>query len=187
MLVVVFFFKQKTAYEMRISDWSSDVCSSDLARRRRALTGEALPEFVAAVRGLGDDLPPDLTGTQRDLTLLLLCTGLRWTSAAGLRWPEVDFRAKTITVPADRMKGKVEHTLPLGPEMLAMLRARRDQARSKEFVFPGLPKDEKGTMAPIGRLSKRFLDRSEEHTSELQSLMRISYAVFCLTHKKTHK
>src|SRR3546814_14816662 len=29
----VFFFKQKTAYEMRISDWSSDVCSSDLARR----------------------------------------------------------------------------------------------------------------------------------------------------------
>src|SRR3546814_13611935 len=29
---VCFFFKQKTAYEMRISDWSSDVCSSDLAR-----------------------------------------------------------------------------------------------------------------------------------------------------------
>src|SRR3546814_8738342 len=31
-LFVVFFFKQKTAYEMRISDWSSDVCSSDLAQ-----------------------------------------------------------------------------------------------------------------------------------------------------------
>src|SRR3546814_2160136 len=30
--VSFFFFKQKTAYEMRISDWSSDVCSSDLAR-----------------------------------------------------------------------------------------------------------------------------------------------------------
>src|SRR3546814_3682414 len=30
-VVVFFFFKQKTAYEMRISDWSSDVCSSDLA------------------------------------------------------------------------------------------------------------------------------------------------------------
>src|SRR3546814_5355906 len=29
-IVFVFFFKQKTAYEMRISDWSSDVCSSDL-------------------------------------------------------------------------------------------------------------------------------------------------------------
>src|SRR3546814_3516962 len=32
----VFFFKQKTAYEMRISDWSSDVCSSDLTRRYNA-------------------------------------------------------------------------------------------------------------------------------------------------------
>src|SRR3546814_7840541 len=30
-LIFFFFFKQKTAYEMRISDWSSDVCSSDLA------------------------------------------------------------------------------------------------------------------------------------------------------------
>src|SRR3546814_12037665 len=30
--IVFFFFKQKTAYEMRISDWSSDVCSSDLAQ-----------------------------------------------------------------------------------------------------------------------------------------------------------
>src|SRR3546814_16734695 len=33
-----FFFKQKTAYEMRISDWSSDVCSSDLRRRRSIST-----------------------------------------------------------------------------------------------------------------------------------------------------
>src|SRR3546814_15013619 len=32
----VFFFKQKTAYEMRISDWSSDVCSSDLSAGKRA-------------------------------------------------------------------------------------------------------------------------------------------------------
>src|SRR3546814_4668585 len=38
-LVLFFFFKQKTAYEMRISDWSSDVCSSDLLHRsvRRVL------------------------------------------------------------------------------------------------------------------------------------------------------
>src|SRR3546814_3407224 len=37
---VVFFFKQKTAYEMRISDWSSDVCSSDLPRIDRRTTAE---------------------------------------------------------------------------------------------------------------------------------------------------
>src|SRR3546814_9323070 len=40
-LCIVFFFKQKTAYEMRISDWSSDVCSSDLDR---------LPSSPAAAR-----------------------------------------------------------------------------------------------------------------------------------------
>src|SRR3546814_4588234 len=35
--------------------------------------------------------------------------------------------------------------------------------------------------------AKKFMTRSEEHTSELQSLMRISYAVFCLTNKNTQK
>src|SRR3546814_2038415 len=35
----VFFFKQKTAYEMRISDWSSDVCSSDLCLSRLLVAG----------------------------------------------------------------------------------------------------------------------------------------------------
>src|SRR3546814_4198306 len=44
-IIFVFFFKQKTAYEMRISDWSSDVCSSDLLQflllmaRQRAANG----------------------------------------------------------------------------------------------------------------------------------------------------
>src|SRR3546814_6224243 len=38
--VFVFFFKQKTAYEMRISDWSSDVCSSDLRRRGVGAEGQ---------------------------------------------------------------------------------------------------------------------------------------------------
>src|SRR3546814_18372637 len=43
-VVIFFFFKQKTAYEMRISDWSSDVCSSDLdelRRRRHHRLGDA--------------------------------------------------------------------------------------------------------------------------------------------------
>src|SRR3546814_10725911 len=41
-VLFVFFFKQKTAYEMRISDWSSDVCSSDL--------GDATPFFIRSSR-----------------------------------------------------------------------------------------------------------------------------------------
>src|SRR3546814_7409630 len=39
MVLIFFFFKQKTAYEMRISDWSSDVCSSDLIRALRLHVG----------------------------------------------------------------------------------------------------------------------------------------------------
>src|SRR3546814_8378867 len=51
----VFFFKQKTAYEMRISDWSSDVCSSDLQKRY-----EAAPEGHEAKDG--DQVVMDFVG-----------------------------------------------------------------------------------------------------------------------------
>src|SRR3546814_10682450 len=46
-LVLFFFFKQKTAYEMRISDWSSDVCSSDLRTLRKCA------EIMGAMHGCG--------------------------------------------------------------------------------------------------------------------------------------
>src|SRR3546814_1017136 len=55
--MLLFFFKQKTAYEMRISDWSSDVCSSDLVERgviaqtRGAYAAwQANERFIAATR-----------------------------------------------------------------------------------------------------------------------------------------
>src|SRR3546814_1034727 len=45
--VMVFFFKQKTAYEMRISDWSSDVCSSDLPPSElREIIGSAVRQAL---------------------------------------------------------------------------------------------------------------------------------------------
>src|SRR3546814_6904612 len=60
MFCVVFFFKQKTAYEMRISDWSSDVCSSDLDGI--ATVGvDAGPG--AGVSGKGDAAAVDGAGT----------------------------------------------------------------------------------------------------------------------------
>src|SRR3546814_2735149 len=53
-ICIFFFFKQKTAYEMRISDWSSDVCSSDLVDGivTVAVSGDAQ---AASVRLVGDD------------------------------------------------------------------------------------------------------------------------------------
>src|SRR3546814_11121476 len=65
----MFFFKQKTAYEMRISDWSSDVCSSDLAfggvgplddfDGPFALSdlAQCLPELVTGIPTIGEDVP----------------------------------------------------------------------------------------------------------------------------------
>src|SRR3546814_5793841 len=50
-VMMFFFFKQKTAYEMRISDWSSDVCSSDLASPRRPCA-ELGQDPVSGPRGL---------------------------------------------------------------------------------------------------------------------------------------
>src|SRR3546814_8016662 len=46
-LDLVFFYKQKTAYEMRISDWSSDVCSSDLPVFERKFQRGAIGELTA--------------------------------------------------------------------------------------------------------------------------------------------
>src|SRR3546814_9423097 len=50
-IYVFFFFKQKTAYEMRIRDWSSDVCSSDLVDRLCHLAAPAsVPPFAVVLR-----------------------------------------------------------------------------------------------------------------------------------------
>src|SRR3546814_8172637 len=52
---VVFFFKQKTAYEMRISDWSSDVCSSDLDERHGAVQEAPHPTVTGLLHERRDD------------------------------------------------------------------------------------------------------------------------------------
>src|SRR3546814_4437713 len=70
-----FFFKQKTAYEMRISDWSSDVCSSDLSdeyyrfidkvRSRPKVENPTIAEARAALEKIGERMVPP-TGVQFD-------------------------------------------------------------------------------------------------------------------------
>src|SRR3546814_975500 len=114
---VFFFFKQKTAYEMRISDWSSDVCSSDLSPR-------------LAARGDGPGRNPGFPHDKRSSNTIYVLQPL-----GGRRGADPCFREKGSRIGTDA--GQVE--------------------------------------------------RSEEHTSELQSLMRISYAVFCLKKKKHNK
>src|SRR3546814_8960504 len=62
MMLLIFVFKQKTAYEMRISDWSSDVCSADLAALDLDVHGRGpvvigIPEAAAIRRGRAADRP----------------------------------------------------------------------------------------------------------------------------------
>src|SRR3546814_4178961 len=129
-----FFFKQKTAYEMRISDWSSDVCSSDL--------GDA---------GLIDRLRAMINfGFQ----------GQRSATVPGLN-------AKLPEVLALMARAKLEE-IEAVCESRAAVEAAYREALGDRFIL----------QAPLG--TRRAIQRSEEHTSELQSLMRISYAVFCL-------
>src|SRR3546814_5760270 len=70
---VFFFFKQKTAYEMRISDWSSDVCSSDLAEhaahhhRQQLLLRRGDEDLVHRVRGQQADQVAGEDGEDADV------------------------------------------------------------------------------------------------------------------------
>src|SRR3546814_10120351 len=137
-----FFFKQKTAYEMRISDWSSDVCSSDLL---------TVGSEVLADLGLGD-LP----------------------IAAIAKGPDRGAGRERIFLP-----GRPSFMLQPRDPALYFLQRLRDEAH--RFAI--------GTHR-AGRSKARLrsaLDevpgRSDEHSSELQSLMRIPYAVFCLKKK----
>src|SRR3546814_5064173 len=121
---------------MRISDWSSDVCSSDLLPVGRAVRGEvrAQHEGLRAVA-------PVLVGR------------------AGLRIGQVERHAGAC-VQCGEVFRQAARVLPVQAD------GRFNRAQVVDAVFVDAQ-----------------LARSEEHTSELQSLMRISYAFFCLKKK----
>src|SRR3546814_10734751 len=113
---------------MRISDWSSDVCSSDLAE-----------------------------------TLILRLVPLWRHSSASTASFKLHLRGST--------RIKIRDAVPSAPSPAPVNRA--------DFARPTRRTEMRGNVAARSR--------SEEHTSELQSLMRISYAVFCLKKKTISK
>src|SRR3546814_6614845 len=83
---VCFFFKQKTAYEMRISDWSSDVCSSDLQLVKTQLLHEGRPApAVHRVRQDALEIVACVDGLARSRLLVALVDRLRLDKSAGQR------------------------------------------------------------------------------------------------------
>src|SRR3546814_4501843 len=88
--IIIFFFKQKTAYEMRISDWSSDVCSSDLQMAKAVDVGE--PRQVAQGQRLVGEQRAREQGERRILGARDGDTALQSLAAANddlIHWPSL--------------------------------------------------------------------------------------------------
>src|SRR3546814_7908800 len=175
--IVFFFFKQKTAYEMRISDWSSDVCSSDLSFvrdlfrkngfRRDGVGGSDQARIISRILQGQDVVGLLPTGAGKSLPYML----------AGLLLPGMTLYVgpliSLLQDQAERLReagiGHVEYISSAQGQEARETALERVQSQGTRFLL----------VSP-----ERFLTRSEEQTSELQSLMRISYAVFCLKKNK---
>src|SRR3546814_6452361 len=129
---------------MRISDWSSDVCSSDLRVGGRLLSG------IARYLGLASDFFDDTVADGNSVMRLL-------------HYPPVAAPAKGIRAEAHEDINTI--TLLLGAEEAGLEILDKDGS-----WLPVSP--------PPGAMAVNVGDRSEEHTSEITTLMRISYAVF---------
>ncbi|WP_439825371.1 tyrosine-type recombinase/integrase [Aeromonas caviae] len=67
-----------------------------------------------------------------------LLTLARPGEAAGARWDEIDMEARTWTIPAERMKKRIEHVVHLSEQAMAILEEAKPFCRTREHVFPGL-------------------------------------------------
>jgi len=74
--------------------------------------------------------------TVRDYLLLVLFTGLRRVEAMTLRWTDIDFESRVLTVKSEASKNHREHRLPLCSFLLNLLKRRKAESKS-EWLFPG--------------------------------------------------
>src|SRR3546814_1615310 len=151
---------------MRISDWSSDLCSSDLATARRQAP-QSHPHRLHSQT----NPPPRAPRPRRHL---LHHPVRRRLLAAGLSW-RVDRAARPARPGA----------VGAGRRAARRAAARAGAVDDRPADFARQPRQAAACVARVLAVAHLVaVARSEEHTSELQSLMRISYAVFCLKKKK---
>src|SRR3546814_1624824 len=131
---------------MRISDWSSDVCSSDLKRN---------------VKPIGLSIDPVEAHHKWELDI-------EETQGAALDFPMIADPDARVSSLYDMIHPESDPTVTV---------------RSVFIIDPSKKVRLMLTYPP--RTGRNFVERSEEHTSELLSLMRSSYAVFCLHQKQT--
>src|SRR3546814_7639722 len=157
---------------MRICDWSSDVCSSDLLSRE----GDASFDDAARMQSNLDQFRQELETaglafSYRLVSVLLIMGAIAVTIlVVGLRYLSRDYTSKIGEIAAGmRQLAEGDHDFSiegqhredeLGDMVRALQQFQRANVRLQQWA--------------------RERGRSEEHTSELQPLLRISYAVFCL-------
>ncbi len=94
------------------------------------LRPEELPKLMRSL------VMSNLSVSTRCLIEWQLLTLVRPSEASGTRWEEIDLDAKLWTIPAERMKGKREHVVPLSPQALDILEVMKPISAHREHVFP---------------------------------------------------
>lgn len=95
-----------------------------------ALTPAELPELMAAIANAS------IKRTTRCLLEWQLHTMTRPAEASGARWDEIDWKEKVWIIPAERMKKRREHRIPLTEQMLALLGVMKPISGHRDFIFP---------------------------------------------------
>ncbi len=95
-----------------------------------ALAPTELPELMGAIAHAS------IKRTTRCLIEWQLHTMTRPAEASGARWNEIDWDEKIWTIPAERMKKRREHRIPLTEQMLALLEVMKPISGHRDFVFP---------------------------------------------------
>ncbi|HCG7654563.1 integrase domain-containing protein [Vibrio parahaemolyticus] len=95
-----------------------------------ALTPAELPELMGALANAS------IKRTTRCLIEWQLHTMTRPAEASGARWDEINWEEKVWTIPAERMKKRREHRIPLTEQMLALLEVMKPISGHRDFVFP---------------------------------------------------
>jgi integrase len=105
-------------------------------KHHAALPYQGVPKFIAAVRA------SDATESARLAFEFLILTATRTSEVLRATWGEFDLDAKTWTIPADRMKAKREHRVPLAARAVEILEAAKglSDGASASLVFPGREK-----------------------------------------------
>lgn len=114
-------------HEYGLEEWVAGYKpSAPKGKRARYLTLEEARRVLVASE--------ELSSYWRNLVHILMLTGLRRDEAAEAQWSEIDWASAEWTIPAERMKGKVAHTVPLTPEMVEILQAQKAWQKAADPV-----------------------------------------------------